>query len=573
MNRSGIIAATAAALLTGGLLAGTSPAEARQSDTAHHRTPAPPAHRQPAHQSRLAPKTHFTMVVDQATGAVASPTSGEDIPNIDSVKSTIRTYYGAYKGPDPTGQASGQIYLPNLTTSPYAANVRRIERRILQALPVRHRAHQAVVFDVDATLLLDYAFEEATNFNYDPTVNNTWVMDEAFPAVPGMPRLLRTIKARGYDLYGITGRPFTQEDATVANLTAQGFTRDGTASGTPLFDDDNLYTKWNTADPSAKPAYIGDCTLSLTCNTVEYKANTRKHIEQDLGDTVVMNVGDQWSDLEGGYAARDTKIPNPTYFLAAADIAGAPRSDRRMVPPTEYTMAPDGSSGARVRSGDDIPNLDPLRKEIRAYENAPTGIADKTSSPYISQMARLVRQWQPRLVSECQRLAARGQRPAIVFDADDTTLWTYDMEDGAMKFSYDPALQDQWVQDERFPATPSMVGLETAIAAAGCTPIGLTGRNDAQKDATLGNLAKVGYVGFTPATYYTKWASGGTPPAYIDCGTDDTCSTIEYKSQTRRHVVAQGYRIVANFGDQYSDLIGGYAEHAVKLPNPTYYLP
>ena len=34
-----------------------------------------------------------------------------------------------------------------------------------------------------------------------------------------------------------------------------------------------------------------------------------------------------------------------------------------------------------------------------------------------------------------------------------------------------------------------------------------------------------------------------------------------------------GTTIVANFGDQFSDLIGGYADRTVKLPNPTYYLP
>ena len=31
--------------------------------------------------------------------------------------------------------------------------------------------------------------------------------------------------------------------------------------------------------------------------------------------------------------------------------------------------------------------------------------------------------------------------------------------------------------------------------------------------------------------------------------------------------------IIANFGDQFSDLQGGFADKPVKLPNPTYYLP
>jgi hypothetical protein len=42
----------------------------------------------------------------------------------------------------------------------------------------------------------------------------------------------------------------------------------------------------------------------------------------------------------------------------------------------------------------------------------------------------------------------------------------------------------------------------------------------------------------------------------------------------RKHVEKDlGYDIVANFGDQFSDLVGGHADRQVKLPNPTYYLP
>jgi len=34
-----------------------------------------------------------------------------------------------------------------------------------------------------------------------------------------------------------------------------------------------------------------------------------------------------------------------------------------------------------------------------------------------------------------------------------------------------------------------------------------------------------------------------------------------------------GFNIVANFGDQYSDLTGGFADKTFKVPNPMYYLP
>ena len=51
----------------------------------------------------------------------------------------------------------------------------------------------------------------------------------------------------------------------------------------------------------------------------------------------------------------------------------------------------------------------------------------------------------------------------MVFDADDTTLWTYDMEDAAMHFNFDPALQDSGSRTQRFPATPGMVDLVNAV--------------------------------------------------------------------------------------------------------------
>ncbi|MEP9382793.1 HAD family acid phosphatase [Nocardioides cheoyonin] len=534
MTRQGLVAATAAALLAGALVAGTSPADA-------HQAPKP-------HAQRLAPRTHFTMKPDGSSGLTQG---GEGIPNIDSVKSTIRTYYNATNG------------IADKTSSPYISEMKAIEARELRSLPriyaqaKRHHQRPAIVFDADDTTLWTYDMEDgAMKFNYDPTLQNEWVQDARFPATPGMVSLVNKAAKMGFAIFGITGRTADQEPATLTNLADVGYTP---------FDADNFYTKWNSGD--APPAYV---SCVSTCTTVEYKAYTRKHIER-LGYDIVLNVGDQWSDLQGGYADRTLKLPNPTYYLPSADLPGL--KEPWLAPRTHFTMKPDGSSGL-TESGEGIPNSDSVKSTIRTYEGATSaGISDKDDSPYIDEMASVVRHWKPRLVSECSRLSARGAKPAIVFDADDTTLWTYDMEDGAMKFNYDPALQDVWVQNEQFPATPSMVGLVNAVGDAGCTIVGLTGRNDAQKDATLGNLAKVGYEGFTPENYYTKWVSGATPPAYVDCGSDNSCSTIEYKSQTRKHVAAEGYRIVANLGDQYSDLIGGYAEHPIKLPNPTYYLP
>ena len=594
----------------------------------------------------LAPRTSFNMVVNPADGTVATPTDGESIPNIDSVKSTIRAYYNATGG------------IANKNSSRYITQVQSIENQILDRLPATAPADAALVFDVDDTLLWNYDFEDkATNFNFDPTINATWVTQHLFVKVPGMPGLLRDLKSRGYALYGITGRPAAQEADTIANLNEQGFTVNGQPAGTPLFTAATMYTK----DPvvAGPPASIPtqpwvDCAADgnpAACSTVEYKALTRDHIETADGVDLLMNVGDQWSDLQGGFADTWTKIPNPTYFLASPDLVTAPTSDGSMVPPTSYVMQPDGSSGYSVATGDDIPNIDPVRKMIRGYYNADaSGIANKVTSPYITQLTSLQSSWTPQVTSNCttrataynaalakQTAAAakvakdekavkkakkalkhaktpaarkRAHRkldkakkalkkdkaalaaitlpaqPAVVFDADDTTLWTYDMEDGAMKFVFDPILQGTWVTGRLFPATPGMAALVKAAAAAGCTVFGLTGRSAGQQADTIANLTEKGYVDaankplFTAAHYFTKGtvtvsnsnASIPTQP-WVDCGSDNACSTIEYKSDTRAHIEDQGFDIVGNFGDQYSDLIGEHADHVYKLPNATYYLP
>jgi hypothetical protein len=41
----------------------------------------------------------------------------------------------------------------------------------------------------------------------------------------------------------------------------------------------------------------------------------------------------------------------------------------------------------------------------------------------------------------------------------------------------------------------------------------------------------------------------------------------------RKEITAKGYTIVANIGDQYSDLVVGCAEGKFKLPDPMYYIP
>lgn len=252
---------------------------------------------------------------------------------------------------------------------------------------------------------------------------------------------------------------------------------------------------------------------------------------------------------------------------------------------TYFTMAADGSTG-KTAVGAKIPNLDVVKKTIRTYYNASSdGIADKTTSPYITELKAIQSAQQAYLDSAYQQVTAAGKVPTIVVDVDDTTLWTYDMEDAAMHFNFDPALQDVWVKEQRFAATPGMVDFVNAAATKGFAIFGLTGRNSGQEPATLANLQKVGYKPFTADNLFTKWTDAEPQPAYVTCAVAK-CTTVEYKANTRKHIEAdlkakdpsdptkdKQYDIVLNVGDQWSDLQGGYADRALKLPNPTYYLP
>ncbi len=513
--------------------------------------------------SRLTPRTRFTMKADGSSGKTAG---GEGIPNIDSVKKTISTYYG-----DPgTGIA-------NKVSSPYIAELDQIVAQQTRTLQSRYdravRQHRGtkptLVFDTDDTTLFTYDMEVAgMHFNFDSKLQDVYVQGQKFPATPAMVGYVKQAKKIGYTIVGLTGRNDDQKAATLANLDKVGYE----LGDKPIFTSANFYTKWTGKGTSQQPSYL---RCVATCTTVEYKAGTRRYLERTRHLDIVGNYGDQWSDLMGGYADHTIKLPNPTYYLPSTNLPG--RRQPKLAPRTHFTMAPDGSSGAYV-SGEAIPNIDSVKKTINVYYGDPgSGLADKVSSPYITELKKITAQQRKSLRSRYTAAVRRGEKPALVFDTDDTTLFTYDMEVAGMHFNFDPKLQDVYVQGQKFPATPAMVAYVNYARSLGFTIFGLTGRNDDQQAATIANLTKVGYAKdtFVTGRFFTKWTGVGASqqPGYLSCVTAK-CTTIEYKSQTRRHIEQDlGYTIVANYGDQYSDLQGRYADRTVKLPNPTYYLP
>jgi predicted secreted acid phosphatase len=235
------------------------------------------------------------------------------------------------------------------------------------------------------------------------------------------------------------------------------------------------------------------------------------------------------------------------------------------------------------RSEHQITNIDVLRQQIRNYYGDPLGSGTfGADSNYAKEATSVAKQGEHWLASKHH---TRGTK-AILLDVDDTSLatWNYEI---ASNWAFNPATNGQFVTEQRFPAVPGMVDLAKSAESEGYAIFFLTGRGAAQEAATLGNLTEDGIgvdAGYPQPTTLRNGEDGlFTKPAlanYPDylktaCAADPNgaCTTIHYKSATRAHIESLGYDIVANFGDQFSDLKGGFADRTFKLPNPNYYLP
>lgn len=103
------------------------------------------------------------------------------------------------------------------------------------------------------------------------------------------------------------------------------------------------------------------------------------------------------------------------------------------------------------------------------------------------------------------------------------------------------------------------MALFNSARTSGVAVFFITGRYEPERAATARNLRAVGYRG---------WAELMMRP-------NDTSkwSVARYKAMERAKIEAQGYTIIANVGDQPSDLEGGHAERGFLLPDPFYRIP
>ena len=160
----------------------------------------------------------------------------------------------------------------------------RKAKRCKTVTPPRLTGKPAIVLDIDETSLSNYRGASAGGFTA-PSVVADSVAGTGTALAPTLD-LFKAAKAQGVAVFFITGRPEALRSITERNLRAVGF--DG----------------WDQL--ILKPGGIG---------TLDYKAGERKKLVEG-GFDVIANVGDQESDLDGGFADRGFKLPNPFYFIA-----------------------------------------------------------------------------------------------------------------------------------------------------------------------------------------------------------------------------------------------------------------
>ncbi|MEV0695636.1 HAD family acid phosphatase [Streptomyces sp. NPDC050388] len=127
-----------------------------------------------------------------------------------------------------------------------------------------------------------------------------------------------------------------------------------------------------------------------------------------------------------------------------------------------------------------------------------------------------------------------GEKPAIVLDIDNTSLETH---------------------FQTLPPTPAVkptLELAQYAHSRGAAIFFVTARPDLLSWITEANLKSVGY----PITGLYQRNLG-----------DLFRDTAEFKTSKRAQIEAAGYTIVANIGNNTSDLVGGHAERTFKLPD------
>jgi predicted secreted acid phosphatase len=188
------------------------------------------------------------------------------------------------------------------------------------------------------------------------------------------------------------------------------------------------------------------------------------------------------------------------------------------------------------------PNLSRIKQQIRAYVESGRYIRE------VDAVAAEAKEW------VIQRAARGGDRLTVIFDLDETLFdnWPHI---SAMDFGYVPREWERWVEEANAPAIESVREVYRTVRQLGLEVVYITGRPEDHRAGTERNLRAIGCHDFVLLVC--------KPPS-------ERGTSAAFKTAVRRKLVADGRTIIANIGDQQSDLAGGFSERTFKLPNAFY---
>jgi acid phosphatase len=190
-------------------------------------------------------------------------------------------------------------------------------------------------------------------------------------------------------------------------------------------------------------------------------------------------------------------------------------------------------------------NLSTLKTEIVRYRES--GDYDSAVATVAAEASR----WIERRAAERKP----GERLAVIFDIDETVLSNWENM-RQMDFGYVPELWHAWVERAGAKAIDPTWETYRVARKAGVAVIFLTGRKERDREATERNLREEGL--------------GEFERLIVRSADQEGVRAVAFKTEMRRLLAKEGWTIIANIGDQQSDLDGGYAERTFKLPNPFY---
>jgi predicted secreted acid phosphatase len=186
-----------------------------------------------------------------------------------------------------------------ISSGQYDADVLAVVQRARTYMEKRAAAVQkpAIVLDIDETSLSNWPayrvdgwarlINGPCDLDRPPCGIRAWQASGASRAIAPTLALVTRANELGVAVFFITGRPAELQVATERNLTEVGY---------------------KFARVVLQP--VG----AEFASAVDFKAPVRRRIAEE-GYTVILSMGDQESDLRGGYAEKTFKLPNPVYFL------------------------------------------------------------------------------------------------------------------------------------------------------------------------------------------------------------------------------------------------------------------